>query len=72
MGLENSPFCKHCEGELETTFRLIARCDYYTAARTNTWGEPYLDSSDVNNITAKDLLRFTSKSGRFSALNSSQ
>ena len=49
-----------------------AECDYYTAARVNTWGKPYLDSSDISNITVKDLLRFTTKTGRFSALNSSQ
>ena len=72
LGLQDSPFCQYCRGELETTFHLVAQCDYYTAARVNTWGKPYLDSSDISNITVKDLLRFTSKTGRFSALNSSQ
>jgi len=39
MGLQNSPFCTHCEGELETTIHLEARCDNYIAARINIWGK---------------------------------
>jgi len=40
--VENSLECsvltsEVCEGELETTFHLVAGCDYYTAGESLTW-----------------------------------
>ena len=45
---------------------MVARCDHYTAARIDIWRKPYLYSSDISNVNVRDLLRFTSKTGRLS------
>jgi len=62
-----------CQGNLRSqdehvlrTQCYYARCDHYTATRIEIWGKPYLDSSDIGNVNVRDLLRFTSKTGRLS------
>ena len=65
MKLEDTPICEKCEEEEETAFHFLAECPAYGSIRHITLGSSILKESDIQNISLRKLLLFTTQSNRW-------
>jgi len=65
MGLTNSPLCDKCEGDVETMYHFIAKCDAYCQLRNEVLGAHILGPEDLTDLEILDLITYAARSKRF-------
>jgi hypothetical protein len=59
MGLSDSPLCRKCEAEEETSAHVLCECEALATLRHNYLGSFFLDPEDVREISLGNFIKRT-------------
>jgi hypothetical protein len=63
MGLNDSPLCRRCGTEEETSAHVLCKCETLGALRHTCLGSFFLNSEDVRDLSLEAILNFIKRTG---------
>jgi len=63
MGLSDSPLCKRCGAEVETSAHILCECEAFASLRHVYLGSFFLEAEDIKNIRLGAIWNFSKVTG---------
>ena len=63
MGLTNSPLCRKCEAENETSAHILCECEVLASLRLVYLGSFFLDPEDITSLSLEAIRNLVKEKG---------